>query len=895
MQIEKIIAEDFGCLKNWESPTLKKNLIVVLGNNESGKTTLFNLVSTILYGFNPVVNNPYRPWDEKYAGCGADIIYMNGERAKVARRLRSKAEGSIIINDKRTDMGNKALDQLEFMPVSIFKEVYALSVDQLRFPDQESWKEIQEQIFGGQYRSIFKDVRSVVCELDNEANSLWRKDRKGKPEDKKLLEQLSALKQSLYTARENEKAMYDIEVEIKNIDAEIDKAAIDRTNIIKSIDHIEKLYPIYKRFKKIDELSDRAGDIDGFINIPDNALELLDELENKKESLMKQYKILTAEREKAQVKFNSLSPFDRIVYGQKENIAKLTRSYGQIENDISVSLDLSGELGRQRENLKLRAREFILGGWMDDTSNKLEKIDEAELRACIQSYKASDLKYQGQNAVLTGLKIKKGGKKVSKMYLTIPCLLSILGIIGIILMGNSLPGLISAAVVVFSFSLLISFLIFNDKGLDISEYKEAEKHFNKIEEEKQNKIELVKSALKGLPVAPERLGSPDESLLVDVNIIKDYYYKQTENIEKKKTMEKRIWEKTRIVHSILDSCEIPGTTDILKDIIMLEKFLSDAESHLIEMRDARFKLDELNIKLSDIVERHNFNEVRQNAITAGLSRLEGNNLQEKMENLIYKRNCYKSALALKEEMFHDYSGEEEMLDEAKSFGKIDGEYINYEDKIVDLKVEREQIERRSNELKESLGSQKNDLQHRQGFDRIDDLEGQMACINDEREAISIKRDRLILLRNILNEADRAFREEYQPDILKRGGEYLEIITNARYSKLSVSDGIRSELSIKGNYIEEYLDMKEKLLSRGTREQIYLALRLALVDHLDGDLERLPLFLDEILVNWDNIRTENGLRLMEKLSKKRQIFMFTCHRWLADILLSGNDAQLIELQ
>ena len=39
-------------------------------------------------------------------------------------------------------------------------------------------------------------------------------------------------------------------------------------------------------------------------------------------------------------------------------------------------------------------------------------------------------------------------------------------------------------------------------------------------------------------------------------------------------------------------------------------------------------------------------------------------------------------------------------------------------------------------------------------------------------------------------------------------------------------------------------------SQGIKEQVYFALRLAAIDHLDADEERLPLFLDEVFVNWD---------------------------------------------
>ena len=47
------------------------------------------------------------------------------------------------------------------------------------------------------------------------------------------------------------------------------------------------------------------------------------------------------------------------------------------------------------------------------------------------------------------------------------------------------------------------------------------------------------------------------------------------------------------------------------------------------------------------------------------------------------------------------------------------------------------------------------------------------------------------------------------------------------------------------------------VSTGTLEQAYLSLRLAIVDHLDRGGERLPLFVDEVFVNWDQERRARG--------------------------------------
>jgi uncharacterized protein YhaN len=73
------------------------------------------------------------------------------------------------------------------------------------------------------------------------------------------------------------------------------------------------------------------------------------------------------------------------------------------------------------------------------------------------------------------------------------------------------------------------------------------------------------------------------------------------------------------------------------------------------------------------------------------------------------------------------------------------------------------------------------------------------------------------------------------------------------------------------------------LSRGTLDQLYLSLRLALVDHLESGGEPLPLFLDEVFAHWDEERTGRGLDILQRIAKTRQVFLFTCHERLRDRL------------
>jgi DNA repair exonuclease SbcCD ATPase subunit len=66
----------------------------------------------------------------------------------------------------------------------------------------------------------------------------------------------------------------------------------------------------------------------------------------------------------------------------------------------------------------------------------------------------------------------------------------------------------------------------------------------------------------------------------------------------------------------------------------------------------------------------------------------------------------------------------------------------------------------------------------------------------------------------------------------------------------------------------------EVLSAGTREQIYLLLRVALAQHLTTEDESIPLLLDEITAQCDSTRRKALLDLLLELSRERQIVLFT---------------------
>jgi hypothetical protein len=86
----------------------------------------------------------------------------------------------------------------------------------------------------------------------------------------------------------------------------------------------------------------------------------------------------------------------------------------------------------------------------------------------------------------------------------------------------------------------------------------------------------------------------------------------------------------------------------------------------------------------------------------------------------------------------------------------------------------------------------------------------------------------------------------------------------------------------------------EVLSRGAREQVFLALRLALIDQYGRRGARLPVVLDDVLVNFDGRRARAAARLLAEFAAGgHQLAVFTCHEHIAELFASQH-AAVVEL-
>jgi uncharacterized protein YhaN len=136
--------------------------------------------------------------------------------------------------------------------------------------------------------------------------------------------------------------------------------------------------------------------------------------------------------------------------------------------------------------------------------------------------------------------------------------------------------------------------------------------------------------------------------------------------------------------------------------------------------------------------------------------------------------------------------------------------------------------------------------------------------------------KLAIAKSLLNKTLDRYKRERLPKVIADAERHFSFLTNGSYNKIILDQ------SGEGIWVQrsDGLSFRVEEVSRGTAEQIYVSLRLALADHTFEN-DSFPLIIDDSFVNFDAERTKRMLKLLEMVSEKRQILFFTCHRYIME--------------
>ncbi len=195
---------------------------------------------------------------------------------------------------------------------------------------------------------------------------------------------------------------------------------------------------------------------------------------------------------------------------------------------------------------------------------------------------------------------------------------------------------------------------------------------------------------------------------------------------------------------------------------------------------------------------------------------------------------------------------------------------------------RAMVERAENEAVEAqerwglLGSEYARLEttvgEREREDSMGSLRLELSSLNERIAEQAERYSVLSLAGRLLERAQERYERERQPEVVQEAERLFAMITRGGYPRLSVPLGASAI---------EVFDTSARakdtaLLSTGTAEQLYLALRLALIGQLGETGAGLPVLMDDVFANFDPGRKAGAAQAVAELARKRQVVVFTCH-------------------
>ncbi|HHY74022.1 MAG TPA: AAA family ATPase [Bacillus bacterium] len=269
---------------------------------------------------------------------------------------------------------------------------------------------------------------------------------------------------------------------------------------------------------------------------------------------------------------------------------------------------------------------------------------------------------------------------------------------------------------------------------------------------------------------------------------------------------------------------------------------------------------------------------------------------EKVEITFLQKKEYEEKRRTIEEELLDIGGGlslQQLIEEANQFQYdcIDIELEELNRKLVEIEPVRSELEQAHGVVKKEF-EEKIDGNNTAAVLAEQKKESVLAKLaNSTEQYIQVKLASILLQKGIEH-----YRKQNQDPILKRAGELFARLTLQSFSELVVDYDEKDQpilMGVRPNGDKVAIEG----MSDGTTDQLYLSLRIASIEKYGEEQEPIPFIVDDILVHFDDVRSEETLKILLELSQQTQIIFFTHHSRLVEImkeLTSESNYQLTEL-
>jgi len=162
-----------------------------------------------------------------------------------------------------------------------------------------------------------------------------------------------------------------------------------------------------------------------------------------------------------------------------------------------------------------------------------------------------------------------------------------------------------------------------------------------------------------------------------------------------------------------------------------------------------------------------------------------------------------------------------------------------------------------------------------GIEDIFEIEGAIQHYQNLYETAVQRVEVLKKVRELFDEARKNTLTQIAASIGSQVTEYFRELTGGRYPHVEINpDGL--EITVYSDEKGDRLDIDGEM-STGTRDQLYMSVRLAMIPAVAGG-KKPPIIMDDALVYFDPERREKAFKILRKLAEEHQVIIFSCHSY-----------------
>jgi uncharacterized protein YhaN len=941
LRIKNIYIRDFGIFNNQQLNNLNEGIIFIGGHNRSGKSSFLEIIRHL--GFALPKDGSIPPAKENYY-IQADLENKNNyyslSLSGYANANITSVDGEEVAPAELYNHLDKfTYQQLFTISLDELQQISNISTN------SKKQKKLYSMLLGAGLSEIIR-VPEIAENYYKKAGNIggkrgdpsvadfkpfYNKIKSAENEKEKALLQLDQFIESKNKLKEKEEIKIKLKEQLKNLKKEEFLLDILKNN--------------YKKYTEIEELEFKISEQED-LKLNRNNFSVEDykkALELKEKYFKSEKEIFSVEKEISQIS-SFKDDFINTLLDEKNNINKYINKKDILIERINNNIEAKEELKKKR--MLLENETAKLNSKWDRPLKKIESIDiddlkQSEIARNIEDYKDTkeELKNIKEEKYDLKQEIKVYQQKIENMEDYNPDLIikkTYLYALFSVITGITASFFnINTGIYISGAFLFITYIFYSSRySFHQKKSSEKEEIIDKLDsfklklEKITNKEDKKEKEFKTLSNILENYRRKlDIDDIEAVTLISDYYrtvQDKKSRLEILKSDEEKLNKKENKInidlHSILDSIRIISNSTADNTLNLLE--LGPGEGNLLnEYQEIFIELDKtadyLEITEKYIELNREFEELKKeiNNLLSSIDFKMNSNIYDNLKLYIKEAKKLQKYIDIeaeynskKNQLTHTLTSSDKirtyLLDYYKKYFKL--KTAGAEEKLIfesfaDLYSRYSSLESAEKEHQKILS----DLEIK--FADLEEIDNQINRLNNTMEQLASSEDiknahqkineARINLKNlaeryavnksvyfILSKLRERIINRAEDELLTPAAELLSKITDDEYQAIETSDDLEAAefktILADGSSLDSVTH-----LSRGTMEQLFLAVRLSRIREIKPPL---PVVLDDSLVNFDRSHLYNTVEVISEFAKTHQIFILSCHPHFVRFLKDASD-------